>query len=739
MGIVGTHDVSLMTLSLIVAWFASYTALDVANRINNYKNYLRYIWLLLAGFCMGSGIWGMHFVAMSAYSSPYVITYDVELTVLSYVIAVLGTTLGFFIVTWNNRYRYIVLSGILMGISIATMHYIGVAAMQLPATVNYVWVYVGISVFIAIASATISMWLAFNSNTVQQKLTASLAMGFAISAMHYTAMEACTFQADVHVPKADAGLYQTNLALAVSVVVGILLLFSLIMSIFDRRFAFLAEKEAQVLVQSEKKYRDLYRETPLPIQLVDKAGVIVDVSNSWLQMLGYTRSEVLGQPFTKFLEDESIIAYETRLNTFLPSHLNEYRLIHKQGKKLDVLLSSTLRRDEHGAVIGVQEGLVDITLRKIAENSLRQKQKSEVLGELVGGISHDFNNLLMVISGSADLIKSKPETLNNRVDLIQETVKRGQYLTRRLLSFARKDSVAEPAFVDLKIFLSEFQPMLERSLGSNIKVHVDVQDDIHLIQVDINELQLTIVNLCLNSRDAIKNRGYISVRASNENLPNPTVPSLSGKFVKISVTDTGEGMTPEQLSRVFEPFYTTKDGDLGSGLGLSQVYGFAAVRYKGTVLVHSERGVGTTVDMYIPSVVVNYNSEAALTSVLREYDGQHRPVLVVEDDPQIQELIKALFESLNFNVLTAFDADEALKILETNQVFAVFTDVIMPGSMNGIQLANTIRERYKSIFIALITGYNDPSDDLIATTFPILKKPFTIRTLQQFISSTLKQ
>lgn len=657
LGIEGTHDVTLMAISFAIAWFASYTALDIAERISHNKSWMRAVWLSAAAFSMGSGIWAMHFVAMLAYNSPYIITYDIELTFYSYIVAIIGTGIGFFVVGRNQSYYAILASGIITGLAIALMHYMGMAAMKMPATISYGYLGVGLSILVAIGAATSALWLSFNTTSTRQKLTASFIMGFAISGMHYTGMEACSFvPTDIFDTPTEAGFYQINLALATSIVVGFILLFSLISSIFDRRFAFLAQEESLRLIENERKYRELFRETPLPIHIIDNTGIIQDVSNSWLQLLSYSRQEVLGELVTKYMSDDSTLTYETRLNGFVPSHLNEYQFTTKDGRKVDVLLSSSLRRDDFGAFIGAQEGLVDITNRKVAETALRQKQKMEALGELVGGISHDFNNLLMIISGSLDLMFAKPQDSNKRALAIQDTVKRGQLLTRRLLTFSSQTS-DKRSFIDLRLFLPEMKEMLERTLGASIQVNIDVRSDIYLIEVNQDELELTIVNLCVNARDAINGRGYITIQAVNEMLPNEAIQTLRGQFVKISVIDNGMGIDSNNLPRVFDPFFTTKNKEFGSGLGLTQVYGFATVQNGGTVTINSKPGMGTVVNVYLPTVVIHSSDGAILQSVSDRFvDGRGRKVLLVEDDTQVGEIIETLFKQLNFDTIAAHNA-----------------------------------------------------------------------------------
>jgi NO-binding membrane sensor protein with MHYT domain len=269
MTMAGTHDSSLVALSVVIAIVASYTALDLAGRIRAAKDWASHAWLATAAVAMGGGIWSMHFVAMLAFTMPGMeVQYDLGLTLLSLVLPVLVTGVGFFVVNRADAgLKALGLSGLLMGIGIVGMHYTGMAAMRMAADLTYEALWVAISILIAIAAAFVALWLAFRKTGIGQKLVAGVAMGLAISGMHYAAMQGAVFTAHRAVDHAHgfASFGQTNLALAISATTFLILFLALIAAMFDRRFALLAERDAIALRKSEERYRTLYKKTPLPL------------------------------------------------------------------------------------------------------------------------------------------------------------------------------------------------------------------------------------------------------------------------------------------------------------------------------------------------------------------------------------------------------------------------------------------------------------------------------------------
>ncbi|MEA2987972.1 MAG: hypothetical protein QOG83_683, partial [Alphaproteobacteria bacterium] len=297
MSVTGAYDFSLVALSFAVACFASYTALDLGSRVRASERWARGAWLATAALAMGGGIWSMHFIAMLAFLMPMPVGYDIGLTALSLLVAIGVTGAGFYVIgTRQATALLLALSGLFMGIGIVAMHYTGMAAMRMPAELHYDRVFVAISVFIAIGASIAALWLAFRTTVVWQRLIAAVVMGIAISGMHYTGMAAATFAAHGHPGEAHgaASLAQTSLGIAVAGITFLILVLALVASAIDSRFSVLAERETVLLRESEEQFRDLYRQSPLPLHSLGPDGRIENASDYWLQLLGYRRVEAIG-------------------------------------------------------------------------------------------------------------------------------------------------------------------------------------------------------------------------------------------------------------------------------------------------------------------------------------------------------------------------------------------------------------------------------------------------------------
>jgi len=370
--------------------------------------------------------------------------------------------------------------------------------------------------------------------------------------------------------------------------------------------------------------------------------------------------------------------------------------------------------------------------RETAEAALRQAQRLEAIGHLTGGVAHDFNNLLMIVSGSAerlsrDLTSEKHKRL---LDMIMNATSRGESLTRQLLAFSRRQMLT-PAVIDLTQRLPGLRDMLSRSLRDDIAIEVVVPDESCAVKADPSELELAMLNLAVNARDAMPNGGTLRITVKPVALEGkPVEEGLSGDFVAICVEDTGSGISPDILPHVFEPFFTTKDVGKGTGLGLSQVYGFAK-QSGGTATVTSTLGRGTAITLYLPRT-----QELPAPSLARmEPEAAPRragTVLVVEDSPEVAEVATAYFQQLGYMVKQVAGAREALELIGNDpKIDLVFSDIVMPGGMNGLALGHAIRQRYPAMPVPLATGYSDSVREAVAQGFIVLQKPFALATLEQ--------
>jgi CheY-like chemotaxis protein len=359
----------------------------------------------------------------------------------------------------------------------------------------------------------------------------------------------------------------------------------------------------------------------------------------------------------------------------------------------------------------------------------------EALGQLTGGIAHDFNNILTVVSGNAQLLKRRLHDHKDlrAIDAIELASTRGETLTRQLLAFSRRQAL-NPTVISLRQRLDAFRDLLASSARADIKLLIDVRRDIWPVAVDVHELELALINLVVNARDAMPDGGTIAIMATNVQLqPDQTPEHLSGEFVTLTLTDTGCGIDAEILPKVFEPFFTTKRLGEGTGLGLSQVYGLAR-QSGGTATIDSQVGKGTTVTIYLP------RSHRAL-SESSIADGNppagQETVLVVEDDPEVQEIAGLLLQQLGYRVLFAESASAALQLLGSGEVVdLVFTDVVMPGELDGLALARRVKETFPDIAILLTSGYARSANTLEAG-FSIVRKPYQVSILARAVREAL--
>ncbi len=375
---------------------------------------------------------------------------------------------------------------------------------------------------------------------------------------------------------------------------------------------------------------------------------------------------------------------------------------------------------------------LEMAERARVEETLRQAQKIEAVGRLTGGVAHDFNNLLMVISGGLDMLDRQTDPARRRrlMDGMVQAAQRGASLTRQLLAFSRRQEL-RPEPVDIAGQIGGMRELLDRSLRGDVHVKFDFPDALWPVEVDPGELELVVLNLAVNARDAMPSGGTIVVRG--ENLPNLKDDELAGDYVRLSVIDTGSGMTEEVRTRVFEPFFTTKDVGKGSGLGLAQVYGFAT-QSRGTVRIDSEVGEGTTIALYLPrSDHVPSTDQRHLVDLYRARARPHNEgcILLVEDDDEVATLVSEMLDQLGYEVTRASSAAAALGALADGRTIdIVFSDVMMPGGMNGVELASEIRRRRSDIRILLTSGYSGgATHEANAAGVRILLKPYRIDEL----------
>jgi PAS domain S-box-containing protein len=506
------------------------------------------------------------------------------------------------------------------------------------------------------------------------------------------------------------------------------------------------QREAQqALLEAEARFRILVQGvTDYAIFMLDPDGRITNWNSGAQRIKGYSPAEIVGEHFSRFDTPEDLAsgtparALETARET--GRYEAEGWRMRKDGTRFWASVIIDAIRDEAGELIGFAKITRDMTEKREAQLRLEQSreqlfrsQKMEALGQLTGGLAHDFNNLLTAILGACELALRNahdPEKLRRMLDGVRNSAQRGATLTKQLLAFARAQPL-ELKQIDLREFFAEVTTLIRPSLRSNIEVIVELSDQLWPVDADAGALELAILNLAFNARDAMPEGGSLKISAHNEVLTG-SPDGLRGEHVAMRVADTGTGMSPEVVERVFEPFFTTKSFGEGTGLGLSQVFGFVK-QIGGAMTVESEVGKGALFTMYLPA-----SGGTATEQTRTDSGGALGRVLVVEDDTVVAELAAGMLGELGFNATVAHSAKEALERLAGGEKpKLIFSDIVMPGGISGVELARKVRDRFPELPILLTTGYSEQAG--AAHGFPILQKPYELGSLAEALSKLLKQ
>jgi PAS domain S-box-containing protein len=471
-------------------------------------------------------------------------------------------------------------------------------------------------------------------------------------------------------------------------------------------------------------------------------GYFISVNPAWTALLGWSEDEIRRMHVSQLRHPADAARSmdgRARLAAGVQTVRMENRFRHKDGSWRWLHWTMT---GQHGLIYVIGR---DVTAEKDAaaalqrvQEQLAQSQKMEAIGQLTGGIAHDFNNLLMIVGGNADALERRSTDPRSRraIEAIQLAAQRGESLTRQLLSFSRRQAL-NPAVVDLGRRLASFRDVLASSARGNIELEIEIPPDTWPILVDVSELELALVNVTVNARDAMPDGGTISIGARNVDLqPADTPDGISGAFVALSVADDGVGIDDEILPKVFEPFFTTKAIEEGTGLGLSQVYGFSR-QSGGTVTVASRLGHGTTITLYLPrsTKAPARESDAAAPE---ETERSHETILLVEDNAEVLEVASTLLQELGYRVVAVDGAAAALHVLaEGEPIDLLFSDVVMPGKLDGIALARRVARDYPAVRVLLTSGYATAANDA-ERGFPILRKPYRLGTLGRVLREALE-
>ncbi|HZH50480.1 MAG TPA: PAS domain S-box protein [Microvirga sp.] len=501
------------------------------------------------------------------------------------------------------------------------------------------------------------------------------------------------------------------------------------------------KKLQDALRESERQFRLLVQGvTDYAIYMLDLDGHVTNWNAGAQRIKGYSESEIIGQHFSRFYteEDRATNLPKRALATAISDGRFEHEgwRVRKDGTRFWASVIIDPIRNESGHLIGFAKITRDITERKEAQEALAQaqaalfqSQKMEAVGQLTGGIAHDFNNLLTIIVNNLDFLtrNARDPREMRLIESAHRAAERGAKLTQQLLAFSRRQPL-QPALHNPNTLIREFEPVLRRACGENISVQITLAPNLRVASIDGPQFETALLNLVVNARDAMPEGGTLKIMSSNIALGEKDCTRLRlqpGRYVAIAVSDTGQGMPPEVIAQAFEPFFTTKEIGKGTGLGLSQVYGFVS-QSGGKVEIESEPGKGTTVTMLLPAQDGEEKAEepSGDDREIRETTGT---VLIVEDEPDVLEIACEIFDSLGYEVLTASDGPAAIAVLESGaHIDVLFSDVVMPKGMNGVELAKTTRRLRPEIKILLASGY--PASTLTTQDLPegsaFISKPY---------------
>ena len=470
------------------------------------------------------------------------------------------------------------------------------------------------------------------------------------------------------------------------------------------------------LRDSERRFRLLVEAvTDYAIFMLDPGGHVVKWNPGAERIKGYRADEIIGQHISRFYTEEdrrkgvpaAIIATASSQGKFQ----GEGWRVRKNGTLFWASIVIDAIHDEQGALIGFAKVTRDLTERRAAEERLRQSQKMEAIGQLTGGVAHDFNNLLTVVSGNLEALQRRlghdDRNLQRLVNSAMLASSRAAILTHQLLAFSRRQPL-QPKAVSVNTLLTGMLELIRRILPESIIVETVLAGGVWSTFVDANQLENCLLNLAVNARDAMPDGGKLTFEAANVLLDEDYAIGAeipSGQYVGVFVSDTGMGMTKDVSAKAFEPFFTTKDVGQGTGLGLSQVYGFVR-QSGGHVRIYSEVGVGTTVKIYLPRLVASTDESAGQRNEPVVPHGNGETILVVEDEPGVRSFAVDTLRELGYRVLEAPDGARALRVLDSDRgVVLMLTDVGLPGGMNGRQLADEARGRKAALKVLFTSGY----------------------------------
>ena len=515
----------------------------------------------------------------------------------------------------------------------------------------------------------------------------------------------------------------------------------------NEQLADLAAERARLLDASRAQVKSMFDNSPDWLTLFratsDGRFVYEDLNHATERAYGLPREQVIGRPLEEILGVEQAQLPLSHMRACLATGENQHytarRTMAGVTRSIDVMFARVPEKDRGDWLI--TSTARDLTAREAMEQQLRQAQKMEAVGHLTGGVAHDFNNLLTAIIGNLELLEARTAgdaVAVRHLTAAQRAAEHGAKLTEQLLAFSRRQHL-QPRAIDLNAAVAGMREMLTRTIGTTIQVRTDLAAGLWPALVDPTQIEIAILNLAINSRDAMPLGGTLSIETCNLHTRDAGIPEEIGEqdCIRISVRDTGTGMADEVLRSAVEPFFTTKEPGKGSGLGLSQVYGMAR-QSNGAMRIESGPGAGTAVHLYLPRA-------AGVAAADKPDDGRQLPeiggrVLVVDDDAAVREITVQMLRQAGYGVVESENGQAALDALGRGEVYDLMViDVAMPG-LSGVETIRRARERWPALRVLYISGYADIADaELQAGDDPMLKKPFRLTELTAAVREAIKQ
>ena len=730
---------AVIPLIFVISMFGWHGALDLARRARAKTGARMILWRLAAGLSAGVTVWCLPLLMLVFGHTPTPAAWTGRAVLVSLLVAI-GSVVGGFALAERPTRGARAAAACVIGGGLCGAHLIELTGMRGVAWTGFELRPVLVAAILAVAAGAIVLFLHTQKRSRPTRIFGLLLVGLVTTSMLGSILSATDIAA---VPSSAGPDSFRSGPLAAGVVLCMCMIFAIgrLVSLFDRRLETLAARSVRLVRRNEEQLKRILEQLPFGIIVADvatgeatfsnheAARVLNDLKSDRMAGSVFPSVNVEGDPLARALRDEETITRE----------LHTVKL--RTGSTATLEISAAPIYDEGRRAVLAIAAFQDVSARVKAEADLRQAQKMDALGQLTGGIAHDINNLLTAILGNLDLLQLRMTDDTQRALLRNalSATERGARLTSQLLGFSRRQSL-EPATVDVNHAVREMRPLIASTLGGTIRVECTLDENVWPASGDPTQLELVLLNLAINARDAMPAGGTISIGTANVTLRDTTGPAdpPPGDYAVLYVSDNGVGMDRAILSRVFEPFFTTKPAGKGSGLGLSQVLGIAQ-QLGGGVRIRSEPGLGTTVELFMPRSFADVETAPSLATPAERNDVLlGKTVLLVDDDQDVRLAARGILAQLGCIVIEEDNGRSAVaRVAGPERIDLVVVDFAMPG-INGADTAEQIRAIRPHIPVLLITGYADA--DLLPGVegrFPTLQKPFRSAHLAELLPTLL--